>query len=511
MKALLSLYDKTGAAELARALHDIGMELVSTGTTHRVLTDAGLPVRQVADLTGFPEMLDGRVKTLHPAVHAGILARRDLPDHAEQLADRGLQTIDLVAVNLYPFEAAIARPGVTLQDALENIDIGGPALLRAAAKNHPFVVVLSDPADYPWVAQRLAAGGLSPDDRRALAAKAFQHVALYDTIIARYLRGDGAAFSDELTIPLRKAQDLRYGENPHQRAALYAAAPPGGGVVSAHRLHGVPLSYVNILDADAAWRAALDFPGPTVALIKHATPCGLASHPDIAEAYRRAHAGDPVSAYGGIVGFNRTVTADAARAMRGVLYDVIIAPAYEPKALEILQRRRNTRILEVPHPAHPEPVEGRERILIHSVSGGALLQTPDDLDEDPASWTVVTQRQPTDQERADLAYAWRAVKHVKSNAIVLVADQAMVGMGAGQPNRVTSVHLALRAAGDRAPGSVMASDAMFPFPDGVETAAQGGVTAVVQPGGSIRDPEVIAAADAAGVAMLTTGVRHFQH
>ncbi len=506
MKALLSVYDKTGAAELARALHDHGMELVSTGTTHRVLTDAGLPVQQVADLTGFPEMLDGRVKTLHPAVHAGILARRDLPNHAEQLADRGLQTIDLVAVNLYPFEATIATPGVTLQDALENIDIGGPTLLRAAAKNHPFVVVLSDPADYPWVAERLAAGELSPEDRRALAAKAFQHVAFYDTIIAGYLRGSGHGFSDELIIPLRKAQDLRYGENPHQRAALYAAAGGRGGVVNATRLHGVPLSYVNILDADAAWRAAQDFPTPTVSLIKHATPCGLASHPDLAEAYRRAHAGDPVSAYGGIVGFNRTVTEEAARAMRGVLYDVIIAPGYEPKALEVLRKRRNTRILEVPAAG-----AASERLLVHSVSGGALLQTPDDLDEDPAQWTVVTERQPTEQERVDLAYAWRAVKHVKSNAIVLVADQAMVGMGAGQPNRVTSVHLALRAAGERAPGSVMASDAMFPFPDGVETAAQGGVTAVIHPGGSIRDHEVIAAADAAGVAMLTTGVRHFQH
>ena len=506
MKALLSLYDKTGAAELARALHGLGMELVSTGTTHRVLTDAGLPVQQVADLTGFPEMLDGRVKTLHPVVHAGILARRDLPEHAEQLALRGLATIDLVAVNLYPFEATIARPGVTLQDALENIDIGGPTLLRAAAKNHPFVVVLSDPADYGWVAERLGSGELSPEDRRALAAKAFQHVAFYDTIIAGYLRGGDHGFSDELIIPLRKAQDLRYGENPHQRAALYAAAGGLGGVVNATRLHGVPLSYVNILDADAAWRAAQDFPEPTVSLIKHATPCGLASHPDLAEAYRRAHAGDPVSAYGGIVGFNRTVTEEAARAMRGVLYDVIIAPGYEPAALDVLRRRRNTRILAV-----PESGAAAERLLVHSVSGGALLQTPDDLDEDPAGWTVVTQRQPTEQERADLAYAWRAVKHVKSNAIVLVADQAMVGMGAGQPNRVTSVHLALRAAGERAPGSVMASDAMFPFPDGVETAAQGGVTAVVQPGGSIRDAEVIAAADAAGVAMLTTGVRHFQH
>ena len=507
MKALLSVYDKTGAAELARTLHSLDMDLVSTGSTHRTLTEAGLPVQQVADLTGFPEMLDGRIKTLHPGVHAGILARRDVPEHAAQLALRGLETIDLVAVNLYPFEATVTRAGVTLQEALENIDIGGPTLLRAAAKNHPFVVVLSDPADYGWVAERLGSGGLSPEERRALAAKAFQHVALYDTLIARWLRGD-EGFSEELTLGFRKALDLRYGENPHQRAALYATAPSSGGVVSANRLHGVALSYVNILDADAAWRAALDFPEPTVALIKHATPCGLASHTDIAEAYRRAHAGDPVSAYGGIVGFNRTVTAEAAHAMRGILYDVIIAPGYEPKALDVLRRRRNTRILEVPEAAGGD---SREGFLVHSVSGGALLQTPDDLDEDPAGWTVVTKRRPTERERADLAYAWRAVKHVKSNAIVLVSDQAMVGMGAGQPNRVTSVHLALRSAGDRAPGSVMASDAMFPFSDGVETAAPGGVTAVVQPGGSIRDAEVVAAADAAGVAMLTTGVRHFQH
>ena len=278
MKALLSLYDKTGAAELAGALHGLGMELVSTGSTHRTLTEAGLPVQQVADLTGFPEMLDGRVKTLHPVVHAGILARRDVPDHAAQLALRGLQTIDLVAVNLYPFEATITKAGVTLQDALENIDIGGPTLLRAAAKNHPFVVVLSDPADYGWVAERLEGGGLSAEERRALAAKAFQHVALYDTLIARWLRGD-EGFSEELTLGLRKVQALRYGENPHQRAALYATAPSSGGVVSANRLHGVELSYVNTLDADAAWRAAQDFPQPTVALIKHATPCGLASHP----------------------------------------------------------------------------------------------------------------------------------------------------------------------------------------------------------------------------------------
>jgi phosphoribosylaminoimidazolecarboxamide formyltransferase/IMP cyclohydrolase len=507
VKALISVYDKTGIVELARRLQALGAELVSTGGTARALQEAGLPVRQVSELTGSPEILDGRVKTLHPAIHGAILARRDLPAHQEELARRGIQPIDVVVVNLYPFEATVSRAGVSLEEALENIDIGGPTLLRAAAKNHPWVTVLADPADYGWVVERLGQGGPTAEERRRLAAKAFQHVALYDTLIARWLRGEDSPFSEELTLGLRKVAGLRYGENPHQQAALYAEPLAAGGIVGAAQLHGKELSFNNILDADAAWAAVTDFAEPTAVIIKHTNPCGLASHPDQAEAYRRAHAGDPVSAYGGIAGFNRAVTAAAAEAMRGVFYEVVVAPAFEPQALELLRKRRDLRILQAP-PSRP----GAGRPLdLRRVAGGALVQTADALEEDPSTWRCATQRHPTEAELVDLAFAWRAVKHVKSNAITLVKAQSLVGMGAGQPNRVTSVHLALRAAGERARGSVLASDAFFPFPDGVELAGQGGITAVAQPGGSIRDVEVIAAADAARVAMLFTGVRHFRH
>ena len=505
MKALISVYDKRGVVELARSLREVGADLVSTGGTHRALAEAGLAVQQVSDLTGSPEILDGRVKTLHPAIHGGILARRDRAEHVAELARHQVEPIDIVVVNLYPFEETVAQPQVTLEEALENIDIGGPTLLRAAAKNHPFVVVLVDPTDYPWVGDKLVRGGLSTEERRSLAAKAFQHVALYDTIIAGWLRHGQDTFDQEVTIGLRKVADLRYGENSHQKAALYADAPASGGVVSATQLHGKELSFNNILDANAAWLVATDFPDPTVAVIKHTNPCGLASHPDLAEAYRRAHAGDTVSAYGGIVGFNRPVTAAAAEALRPVFYEVVVAPEYEPEALATLRKKRDLRILQVTGDAHTRATQLRR------VSGGVLLQTPDSLEEEPSRWDVATERQPTETERVDLAFAWRAVKHVKSNAIVLVQEKAIVGMGAGQPNRVTSVHLALRAAGERAQGSVLASDAFFPFPDGLELAAEGGVTAVVQPGGSIRDDEVAAAANKLGMAMLFTGVRHFQH
>jgi phosphoribosylaminoimidazolecarboxamide formyltransferase/IMP cyclohydrolase len=507
VKALISVYDKTGVVELAQSLRDLGADLVSTGGTYAALAGAGLPVQQVSELTGSPEILDGRVKTLHPTVHGGILARRDLPAHIAELAEHGIEPIDVVVVNLYPFEATIGKPGVGLEEALENIDIGGPTMVRAAAKNHPSVVVVVDPADYPWVAERLAGGGLSPQERRDLAAKAFQHVALYDTIIARWLRDDDRASPAELTIGLRKVADLRYGENPHQAGTLYADAPPTGGVVVATQLHGKELSFNNILDADAAWAAATDFSEPTVAVIKHTNPCGLASHPDQAEAYRRAFAGDPVSAYGGIVAFNRPVTAEAAEAMRPVFYEVVVAPGYESEALELLQKKRDLRILQVP--ATSNAAGGAPDL--RRVSGGLLVQTGADPQEDPAAWKVATQRRPTESELLDMAFAWRAAKHVKSNAIALVKDQALVGMGAGQPNRINSVHLALKAAAEKATGSVLASDAFFPFADGLELAAQGGIAAVVQPGGSIRDEEVVAAANAAGLAMVFTGIRHFRH
>ena len=390
---------------------------------------------------------------------------------------------------------------------LENIDIGGPTLIRASAKNFPHVLIVVDPSDYGWLAQRLAQGPdtVGMQERRALAQKAFQHVAAYDTAITRYLDEGEPLSGAEITFGYRKSSELRYGENPHQSGALYQDPLVSGGIAGAAQLHGVPLSYNNILDADAAWRAVTDFEDTAVAVIKHNNPCGLAVHLDQTIAYQRAFEGDTVSAYGGIVAFNRPVQAEAARAMRGVFYEVVVAPGYDQDALEVLRRRRNLRVLEVPG------TRGGAGLDIRLVSGGALVQTTDVLDEDPATWRVVTERQPTDQEMADLAFAWKAAKHVKSNAIVLVNDLALIGLGAGQPNRVNSVRLSLNAAGDKAKGSVLASDALMPFADNVETAGEAGVEAVVQPGGSIRDDEVIAEANRRGIAMVFTGVRHFRH
>lgn len=512
MKALISVYDKTGVVEFARRLAQAGFELISTGGTHRTLAgEGGLPVAQVAAVTGSPEILDGRVKTLHPAIHGGLLARRDSPEQMAELAAHGIAAIDLVAVNLYPFADTISRPDVTLDEALENIDIGGPTMLRAAAKNFPSVAVVVDPNDYDWVAAKLLAGGLTPEERRQLAAKAFRHVSLYDSGVTGYLGGDsgaeGGALPELWQLSLAKVAGLRYGENPHQPGALYApAGAPLTGLAGAEQLHGRELSYNNLLDADAAWRTVSDFAEPTAAVVKHNNPCGLASRDDLAAAYELAYQGDTVSAFGGIVAFNRPVTAAVAEAMGPVFYEVVAAPGYEPEALEILRRKRNLRILAIgAPPAAAAPPE------LRPISGGMLVQEADELAEDPAGWQVATQRGPTDSERRDLAFAWKAAKHLKSNAIVLARDRALVGMGAGQPNRVVSVHLAQRLAGDRAPGAALASDAFFPFPDNIELAAAAGVTAIVQPGGSIRDDEVIAAADAAGLAMLFTGVRHFRH
>ncbi len=507
-KALLSVYDKTGLADFARALADAGFELVSTGGTAREIAAAGLAVSEVADLTGSPEILGGRVKTLHPAVHGGILARRDLDADIADLAARGIAPIDVVVCNLYPFSRAATAAGATLDDALENIDIGGVTLLRAAAKNFPHVVVLTSPSDYEWAAERFSEGGaFTPGERRELARKAFQHTALYDAAVARYLAGESAGASREaLTFGFERASELRYGENPHQSAALYSAALSSGGVATAELLRGIPMSYTNYLDADAAWSAVSDFSEPAAAVIKHTNPCGLAVHADQPTAYRLAFDGDPVSAYGGVVAFNRPLSADAADAMRGVLYDIIIAPDYDNGALEILRSRRRTRILRV----QPERAIGAE-LDLRLVSGGALVQTPDSLAEDPSAWRVVTERAPSDERLRDLAFAWKAAKHVKSNAITLARGGALVGMGAGQPNRVNSVQLALQAAGDRAKGAALASDAFFPFADSVETAAAAGVTAIAQPGGSIRDDDSIAAANRLGVAMVFTGTRHFRH
>jgi phosphoribosylaminoimidazolecarboxamide formyltransferase/IMP cyclohydrolase len=517
MRAILSVSDKAGLVEFARGLVELGVEVYSTGGTHSALTSAGVPVHSLTDLTGFPEILDGRVKTLHPGVHGGILARRDRPEHLQELARHGLQTIDVVAVNLYPFVETVSKADVSLEEALENIDIGGPTLVRAAAKNFPHVLVVVDPEDYGSLLDALRLGAVALEERQRLAQKAFQHVALYDTAIAGYLRAlveceEGPEKEQKLpqaiTIGLRKRLDLRYGENPHQHAALYLdQSLPGraGGIAAAKQLHGKEISYNNIVDADAAWQAVSDFEECTVAVVKHSNPCGLASNPDQAEAYRRALAGDPVSAYGGIVAVNRPLSAEMAREMASTFYEVVVAPAYDEGALALLQKKRNLRVLEVTGGVSAVGIRYRQ------VSGGALLQDDDRAPDNEVSLRTVTKRQPTGEELRDLRFAWRAVKHVKSNAIVLAKDQALVGMGAGQPNRVTSVYLALRAAGERSRGSVLASDAFFPFPDGVELAAEGGVTAIIQPGGSIRDEECIRVADKHGMAMVFTGMRHFRH
>ena len=511
MKALISVFDKTGIVEFSKRLSEAGFELISTGGTHRTLTqDGGLPVRQVSEVTGSPEILEGRVKTLHPVIHAGLLARRDSPGHLAELAEHGIDPIDLVVVNLYPFVETINQPGVSLDDALENIDIGGPTMLRAAAKNFPSVAVVVDPADYSWISEKLTGEGLTTEDRRTLAGKAFHHVSSYDTAVAGYLSGaapDSDDLPDSLTLTLTKMATLRYGENPHQQGSLYVPANGGpvGGIAGARQLHGKELSFNNLMDADAVWRTVCDFTEPAAAVVKHANPCGLACHEDQTEAYKQAYEGDLVSAFGGIAGFNRTVTVATAEAMGPVFYEVVVAPGYELEALETLKKKRNLRILAV------ESEGAGTAYDIRPLSGGLLVQAPDTIAEDPASWETVTKRAPTEEELKDLAFAWKAAKHIKSNAIVFAKNRALVGMGAGQPNRVVSVHLSQRTAGDKARGSVLASDAFFPFPDNIQLAAEAGVTAIVQPGGSIRDSEVIEAANSSGLAMVFTGVRHFRH
>jgi phosphoribosylaminoimidazolecarboxamide formyltransferase/IMP cyclohydrolase len=508
VRALISVHDKTGIVDFARALESARCELVSTGGTFKTLKDAGLKVRQVSDVTGFPEVLDGRVKTLHPHIHAALLARRDLPAHMQQLRELNVTPIDMVVVNLYPFVQTISKPGVTLEDALENIDIGGPTMLRAAAKNYPAVAVVVDPSDYGWLAQKVAGSGLTEADRRKLAYKAFQHVASYDAAVSQYLsQGVAEELPEGLNLAFRKAATLRYGENPHQKGALYLPALGSGGIARAEQLHGKELSYNNLMDADAAWNAASDFDEPTVAVIKHTNPCGLASDSDLAVAYKRAFDGDPVSAFGGIVAFNRPVTLAAAEATRGVFYEVMIAPDYEPSALEVLQKRRDLRILKVA----PLKASGSDALWFRPITGGLLVNTPDDIKEEPCTWKVVTKRKPTAEEMESLAFAWKVAKHIKSNAITIAKGKTLLGMGAGQPNRVNSVRLALQAAGEKAKGAGLASDAMFPFPDNIEVAGKGGVTAIAQPGGSIRDEEVIRMADSLNLAMVFTGVRHFRH
>jgi len=512
MRAIISVSDKSGVADFAQKLSQLGFEIFSTGGTKKALAEAGVLVKSVSEITGFPEILDGRVKTLHPAVYGGILARRDLPDHMTQLAENNIKTIDLVAVNLYPFVQTVAREGVTFDEAVENIDIGGPSMIRAAAKNFPSVIVLVDPADYQPVLEKLEQGGVELAERKRLAQKAFQHVAIYDTAISQYLRQDTEGFPEEMTIALKKRYSLRYGENPHQPAVFYAEQVVGGGkdtgISGARQLWGKELSYNNIMDADAAWGVVTDFSAPTVAIIKHTNPCGLASHDDIGEAYRLALTGDPLAAYGGIVASNRAVTLTMAERMKPVFYEIVIAPGYEAEALETLKRKKDLRILVAELP----PAYDKAGYLdFRRVKGGFLVQIPDSLPEDSVEMRTVTRREPTPAEKKDLLFAWQAVKHVKSNAIVIAKNTTLLGMGAGQPSRVVSVELALERAGEQAKGSVLASDAMFPFADSVEMAARGGVTAIIQPGGSIRDEEAIKVANEYNMAMFFTGVRHFKH
>ncbi len=509
MRALISVWDKTGIAGLAQRLHDAGFELISTGGTLRAIQEAGVPVQAVSDVTGFPELIGGRVKTLHPAIHGGLLARRDLPEHLEEIQRQGIAPIDLVVSNLYPFGEVVRKPDVTLEDALEHIDIGGPTLIRASAKNFPGVIVLVDPADYNPVLDALGTGGLDGVSlalRRELATKAFAHVAAYDSVIAAYLR-TGDDFPSQLTIAGEKAADLRYGENPHQRAAFYRLLAPQGphGVGTWRLLGGKEMSYNNYLDANAAWAAAADFPDPAVAIVKHNIPCGIASQAELLAAYEAALASDPVSAFGGVVALNRPMDLATAAGIAERFYEVVLAPSYNPDALERLQRKKNLRIIEVP------PTDFAGTLEVRTLDGAFLVQTPDHADVDPTTWKTVTQREPTAQELEDLAFAWRVVRYVKSNAIVLAANRATVGIGGGQPNRVDAVRIAIERAGDLATGAVLASDAFFPFADGVEVATAAGITAIAQPGGSVRDPEAIEAADRAGIAMVFTGIRHFRH
>ncbi len=514
MRAIISVFDKTGLADFAKGLSRLGFEIFSTGGTQKALEEAKVPVKSVSGLTGFPEILDGRVKTLHPIIYGGILAKRHQPEHMAQLAKNKIESIDLVAVNLYPFVQTVAKEGVTLDEALENIDIGGPSMIRASAKNFPSVIVVVDPADYQPVLERLRAGSIELDERKRLAQKAFQHVATYDTAISQYLRQDIDSFPDEMTIALKKRYSLRYGENPHQQAAFYAEQSVGEkkatGITWAKQLGGKELSFNNILDADAAWGAVTDFAAPTVAIIKHTNPCGLASHEDIAEAYRRAFSGDPVAAFGGIVASNRSITLAMAEEMKPVFYEIVIAPEYETEALKLLQRKKDLRILVTGLPTGYSKTEV-SYLDFRRVKGGFLVQTSDSLPEASVNLKTVTKRKPSKAEIEDLLFTWRAVKHVKSNAIMLAKDKTVLGMGAGQPSRIISAQIAIEKAGDKAAGSVLASDAMFPFPDVVEAAASAGVTAIIQPGGSIRDEDSIKAADEHNIAMVFTGTRHFRH
>ncbi|MCS7032571.1 MAG: bifunctional phosphoribosylaminoimidazolecarboxamide formyltransferase/IMP cyclohydrolase [Phycisphaerae bacterium] len=549
-RALLSVSDKTGLVEFATALHrEFGVELISTGGTARALRQAGLPVRDVSDVTGFPEMLDGRVKTLHPLIHGGLLALRDNPEHVQAMKRHGIEPIDLVCVNLYPFRQTIAKPDVRFEEAIENIDIGGPSMIRSAAKNHRFVLVVTSPEHYGKVLGDLRehGGSCCAAHRLKQARRAFVHTAEYDAAIAAYLdqacrdaarsdppaslpseqpqrageasmmespvpESEAATLPAQITLRLRRRQILRYGENPHQQGALYVEDSDGsrGTLATAEQLHGKELSYINLLDADAALRCAGEFDAPAACIVKHATPCGVGTADSLAAAFEKAYAGDPQAAFGGIVALNRPVDVPAADAIAAgnKFLEVIVAPDYDESALELLKDRwKNVRLLRCGIPAQ----RGSSRLSLHSIWGGYLLQTPDDPGEDESPWRVASQRPPSETEMADLRIAWRVCKHVKSNAIVLVKDGRTVGIGGGQVDRVGAAQVAIGKAAREARGSVAASDAFFPFADGPQLLLEAGVTAIIQPGGSVRDSQTLAAVDAHGAAMILTGRRHFRH
>jgi phosphoribosylaminoimidazolecarboxamide formyltransferase/IMP cyclohydrolase len=514
--ALISVSDKTGLGELARGLARFKIKILSTGGTARSLAAEGASVTEVADYTGFPEMLDGRVKTLHPRLHAGILARRDSPDHIAALRAAGIDPIDLVVVNLYPFAQTVARPDCTLAEAIENIDVGGPTMLRAAAKNYAGVAVVTDPSDYPKLLAEMSGngGGVGESMRFALARKAFAHSAAYEAAIGNYLGtlepgGKRAAFPEKLTLQFEKLQDLRYGENPHQAAAFYRD-PQGsrGGLASGSQVQGKELSFNNIADADTAWECVRTFDEPACVIVKHANPCGAAIGPSIREAYDRAFATDPTSAFGGVVAFNRALGAETAEAVCKPFVEVVVAPELDPASLKVFAAKPNVRVLSVPPGRAPQALDFKR------IGGGLLIQTPDDHALQASALRPVTRAKPAPKQIADLLFAWRVAKYVKSNAIVFCKDGRTLGIGAGQMSRVDAARVAelkARDAGLSLAGSVVASDAFFPFRDGIDVVARAGAQAVIQPGGSVRDDEVIAAADEHALAMVFTGVRHFRH
>ncbi|GMB09178.1 bifunctional phosphoribosylaminoimidazolecarboxamide formyltransferase/IMP cyclohydrolase [Thermolongibacillus altinsuensis] len=508
-RAIISVSNKKGIVSFARQLTELGVEIISTGGTKKVLEEHGIPVIGISDVTGFPEILDGRVKTLHPLIHGALLAVRDDEKHQQQLAEHRIIPIDFVVVNLYPFQETIAKDDVTFADAIENIDIGGPTMLRAAAKNHAYVTAIVDPADYDLVLQQLKEhGSVLEETRRKLAAKVFRHTAAYDAIIAEYLtKTVGESYPETWTMTFTKKQDLRYGENPHQTAAFYEK-PLGSrfSIAAAKQLHGKELSYNNINDANAALQIVKEFSEPAAVAVKHMNPCGVGVGSTIAEAFAKAHKADPTSIFGGIIALNREVDEETALKMHEIFLEIIIAPSFSEEALAVLTKKKNLRLLTVDFGA----AKKKEPFVV-SVEGGLLVQDQDDYTFENANITIPTTRKPTEKEWEDLKLAWRVVKHVKSNAIVLAKDGMTIGVGAGQMNRVGAAKIAIEQAQDRAQGAALASDAFFPMDDTVEAAAKAGITAIIQPGGSIRDEDSIKKANEYGIAMVFTGVRHFKH